>query len=187
MALDLKTGPLRLHGWFSGNSLIHTLNFSGRVFITSSSLPTPLTTSNTTWVSARIEKAIDKNPELSFTSCLMSQIYNLHLNSGESCHQYEAAGKVHQAPHSCCRDWLGKVFFLAGYFFHLQIVRTWRRWESGQNTTFVGPGHPCVVGDWLVYHAWLFDHVAADQVMVDFNCFRSWQLSENRKSPEDSF
>ena len=66
-------------------------------------------------------------------------------------------------------------------------VQTSRRWESGQNTTFVGPGHPCVVGDWLIYHAWLFDHVAADQVMVHFNCFRSWQLSENRKSPEDSF
>ena len=53
----------------------------------------------------------------------MSEIYNLHLNSGESCHQYEAAGKVHQAPNSCCRDWLGKVFFLDGYFFHLQILR----------------------------------------------------------------
>ena len=45
-------------------------------------------------------------------------------------------------------------------------------WESGQNTTFVGPGHPCVVGDWLVYHAWLFDHVAADQV-AHFKDFRS--------------
>ena len=38
------------------------------------------------------------------------------------------------------------------------------RWEKGENSTFVGPGHPSVVGDWLVYHAWLYDHIAADQV-----------------------
>ena len=38
------------------------------------------------------------------------------------------------------------------------------RWEKGDNCTFVGPGHPSVVGDWLVYHAWLYDHIAADQV-----------------------
>ena len=74
----------------------------------------------------------------------MSQIYNLHFNPGESCHQYEAAGKVHQVPRSCCRDWLGKVFFLAGYFFlfkyygcaHLMQVGKWpehnfrRSWSS---------------------------------------------------------
>ena len=84
-------------------------------------------------------------------------------------------------------DW-ERFFFSLDIFSSSNItdVRTSCRWESGQNTTFVGPGHPCVVGDWLVYHAWLFDHVAADQV-VHFNCFRSWQHSKNRKFPEDNF
>jgi len=44
------------------------------------------------------------------------------------------------------------------------VVETdWERWGNGENSTFVGPGHPCVVGDWLVYHAWLYDHISADQ------------------------
>ena len=63
------------------------------------------------------------------------------------------------------------------------------RWEKGENSTFVGPGHPSVVGDWLVYHAWLYDHIAADQVtqlIINLIKYEERHL-KNRRSPEGSF
>ena len=79
-----------------------------------------------------------------------------------------------------------KVFVLT-----IGILRQYtliNRWGNGENSTFVGPGHPCVVGDWLVYHAWLYDQISADQVaeLMMHDEFEEI-YPKNRRSQEGSF
>ena len=119
----------------------------------------------------------------------MPQIYNLHLTKVRVATSRKLLEKFTKHPTPVVEtDW--ERFFSRWKFFpslDITDMRTPRRWESYQNTTFVGPGHPCVVGDWLVYHAWLFDHVAADQVVQStaFEVDNSLKTGSPRKTASD--
>ena len=51
------------------------------------------------------------------------------------------------------------------------LETNWDRYKTGENCTFVGPGHGSVINVnddwWLLYHAWTFGHVDTEPGRFD--------------------
>jgi arabinan endo-1,5-alpha-L-arabinosidase len=106
------------------------------------------------------------------------------------------------------------LFYSSGWFFeakyHMRVAKSnnllgpyekldkpvietdWVRYNNGMNSTFLGPGHGSVVLDhagdwWLLYHSWLFGHLAEDPGRVVLLDKLTWEDGWPRVgSPSDT-
>ena len=100
---------------------------------------------------------------------------------------------VTEAPWMMYRDGYYYLFYSSAWFFgvkyHLRVAKAksvtgpfvkrrqpiletnWDKYKTGENCTFVGPGHGSVINVnddwWLLYHAWTFGHVDTEPGRFD--------------------